>query len=70
MKQVEYSDEELLEEMARVAGKVRDDLSRLQRPLSEKDEENSRYWLERRKPHLKSLCAEYLRRQGSDDTRS
>ena len=57
------NDEELVREIARVAGKIEYDFVRLKRPLSEKDAENSQYWIDRRCPQLVKLCEEFLARE-------
>jgi hypothetical protein len=61
----EFSEEELLNEIEQTSGRMGTDIVRLKRPLSEEDESNSKYWLEKRKPKLLALCEEFIRRNKS-----
>lgn len=61
----QFNDIELLDAIRTVTDLVQADLIRLKKPLSERDAENSQYWLDKRKPRLLELMAEYLRRNQS-----
>ena len=58
----QFDDIGLLDAIRTVTDLVQADEIRLKKPLSAKGAENSQYWLDKRKPRLLELMAEYLRR--------
>lgn len=58
----QFSDIELLDALRTVSDLVQADEIRLTKPLGQQDIDNVQYWLNKRKPRLLELCAEYLRR--------
>lgn len=62
----QFTDIALLDAIRTVCDLVQADEIRLTKPLSQQDAENSQYWLDKRKPRLLELCAEYLRRNHRD----
>lgn len=61
----QFNDIELLDAIRTVTDLVQADLIRLKNPISKEYAENAQYWLDKRKPRLLELMAEYLRRNQS-----